>query len=166
MKKIPVEQSLGMTLCHDITAERRIQGAQPSGGATWSREDIPRLLDLGKRHLVWEEQAGEITKKTQPGAWLRQRDRRPIRNPRKGKYYWSRTERPVRVNTICFGRSIPLGDLTTPRCRIIIPQRRAFLFHADRAAGLTRKNQLLRAEALCRETKLLDLKPYRERESA
>ena len=62
MKKIRVEDAVGMALCHDITAMRDgFKGAAFKRGHVITQEDIPALLDLGKRTVfVWEENAGEI----------------------------------------------------------------------------------------------------------
>ena len=62
MKKINVENAVGMELCHDITAMRDgFKGAAFKRGHIIREEDIPKLLDLGKRQVfVWEVNAGEI----------------------------------------------------------------------------------------------------------
>ena len=62
MKKINVENAVGMTLCHDITAMRDgFKGAAFKRGHVITEEDIPKLLDLGKRTVfIWEDNAGEI----------------------------------------------------------------------------------------------------------
>ena len=62
MKKLKVEDAVGMTLCHDITEMRDgFKGAAFKRGHVITPEDIPALLDLGKRTVfVWEENAGEI----------------------------------------------------------------------------------------------------------
>ena len=62
MKKIKVEEAVGLPLCHDITAMRAgFKGAEFKRGHVVTAEDIPRLLDIGKRTVfVWEESAGEI----------------------------------------------------------------------------------------------------------
>lgn len=62
MKKVKVEDAVGMTLCHDITAMRDgFKGAEFKRGHVIEEADIPRLLDIGKRTIfVWEEHAGEI----------------------------------------------------------------------------------------------------------
>jgi len=63
MKKIKVQEAVGQALCHDIT------GIFPDGkkgvmfrrGYEIKREDIPRLLDIGKNHVfVWEADALEV----------------------------------------------------------------------------------------------------------
>ena len=50
MKKVQVEKAVGMTLCHDITAMRDgFKGAAFRRGHVITEEDVPKLLDLGKR---------------------------------------------------------------------------------------------------------------------
>lgn len=57
MKSVPVQQAVGMVLCHDITeiipGERK--GRAFRKGHVVCQEDVPRLLNLGKEHLyIWE----------------------------------------------------------------------------------------------------------------
>ncbi|MCG9966607.1 molybdopterin-binding protein [Pelotomaculum terephthalicicum JT] len=57
MLKVPVAESVGMVLCHDIT--RIIPGRKKERafrkGQLITSGDIPKLLDLGKAHIyVWE----------------------------------------------------------------------------------------------------------------
>lgn len=57
MRKVMVQEALGMVLCHDVT---RIIPGHSKGpafrkGHIVTPEDIPQLLDMGKEHLyVWE----------------------------------------------------------------------------------------------------------------
>ena len=62
MKKIRVQDAVGMTLCHDLTEMRDgFKGPAFRRGHVIREEDIEKLLDLGKRHVyVYEEAAGEI----------------------------------------------------------------------------------------------------------
>ena len=62
MRKVRVEDAVGMTLCHDITAMRDgFKGAAFKRGHIIKEEDISELLNLGKRTIfVWEENSGEI----------------------------------------------------------------------------------------------------------
>ena len=62
MKKIKVQDAVGMTLCHDITAMRDgFKGAAFRRGHVIREEDVPALLDLGKQTVfIWEENAGEL----------------------------------------------------------------------------------------------------------
>ena len=62
LQKVSVEKAVGLELCHDITAMKDgFKGAAFRRGHIITEEDIPKLLDLGKRTVfVWEAQAGEI----------------------------------------------------------------------------------------------------------
>ncbi len=53
MKTIPVLEAVGMVLCHDITeiVPNKFKGRAFKKGHVVRREDIPRLLDLGKENL-------------------------------------------------------------------------------------------------------------------
>ncbi len=66
MKKIRVEDAVGQTICHDITEMRDgFKGAAFTRGHVIRKEDIEKLLDIGKRHVyVYEEAAGEIHEET------------------------------------------------------------------------------------------------------
>ena len=57
MKTVPVQESLGMVLCHDITQiiPGQFKGPAFRKGHVVQLDDIPRLLDMGKERLyVWE----------------------------------------------------------------------------------------------------------------
>ena len=62
MKKINVENAVGMELCHDITEMKDgFKGAAFHRGHIIEERDIEHLLNLGKRTVVvWEENAGEL----------------------------------------------------------------------------------------------------------
>ncbi|MEW6697757.1 MAG: molybdopterin-binding protein [Bacillota bacterium] len=57
MKIVPVQEAVGMVLCHDITQiiPGKFKGRAFKKGHIVRPEDIPRLLDIGKENLyVWE----------------------------------------------------------------------------------------------------------------
>lgn len=57
MKVVPVEESVGMVLCHDMTQiiPGEFKGAAFKKGHIIKKEDIPKLLDMGKKSIyVWE----------------------------------------------------------------------------------------------------------------
>ena len=63
MKKIPVEDAIGETICHDMTAimENGYKGAKFKRGHVIAEGDIPALLDMGKTQIyVWEPEADEV----------------------------------------------------------------------------------------------------------
>lgn len=53
MKLIPVEQSIGMVLAHDMTEiiPGKSKGAAFKKGHVIMKEDIPRLMNMGKEHI-------------------------------------------------------------------------------------------------------------------
>lgn len=63
MRKVRVEDAVGMVLCHDITriVPGQFKGPAFRKGHMVREEDIPALLDLGKEHLyIWECGAGHL----------------------------------------------------------------------------------------------------------
>ena len=63
MKKIPVEDAVGQTLCHDMTAilETGFKGVRFRRGHIITADDISAFKDMGKDHIfVWEPGADEV----------------------------------------------------------------------------------------------------------
>ena len=61
MKSVPVEEALGMVLCHDLTkiVPGEFKGVEFKKGHIITEEDIPKMLDIGKKNIyVWEMQEG------------------------------------------------------------------------------------------------------------
>ena len=61
MKSVPVEEALGMILCHDLTkiVPGEFKGVAFKKGHIINEEDIPKMLDMGKRSIyVWEMHEG------------------------------------------------------------------------------------------------------------
>jgi molybdenum cofactor synthesis domain-containing protein len=61
MKSVPVQDAIGMVLCHDVTQiiPGKFKGRAFKKGHIIKPEDITTLLDIGKEHVyVWEIQAG------------------------------------------------------------------------------------------------------------
>lgn len=57
MKAVPVQDAVGMVLCHDITQiiPGKAKDAAFKKGHIITKEDIPLLLDIGKAHIyVWD----------------------------------------------------------------------------------------------------------------
>ena len=58
MRKIPIAEAVGLTLCHDITRiiPGQVKKRAFKRGHLITAEDIPVLLNLGKEHIfVWED---------------------------------------------------------------------------------------------------------------
>lgn len=63
MRKIPVNEAVGQTICHDMTAilEGGFKGVRFKRGHVVTAEDIPVLLSMGKEHIyAWEPDADEV----------------------------------------------------------------------------------------------------------
>ena len=63
MKQIRVEDAVGQVLCHDLTriVKDEMKGVQFKKGHVIREEDIPMLLDMGKRNIyVWELREGSL----------------------------------------------------------------------------------------------------------
>jgi len=63
MKTVPVEESVDMVLCQDITriVPGEFKGVLFKKGHIIRQEDIESLLSVGKEHIyVWETQAGDV----------------------------------------------------------------------------------------------------------
>lgn len=63
MRKIRIENAVGETLCHDMTAiiEGGFKGVRFKRGHVIKEEDIPVMLDMGKSSVfVWEPGADEV----------------------------------------------------------------------------------------------------------
>lgn len=168
MKKIKVEQAVGMELCHDITAMRDgFKGAAFRRGLVIKESDIPLLLDLGKRTVfVWEEQAGEIHEED---AALRMAAMAPVEGahytaPSEGKVLLLADRRGMlRVDTELLREINSIGDITISTLPDHYPVEVGARLASMRIVPLvTKEDQIIRAEALCRGKKLLALRPYRE----
>lgn len=169
MKKIRVEDAVGMALCHDITAMRDgFKGAAFQRGHVITREDIPALLDLGKRTVfVWEENAGEIHEED---AALRMAAMAPVEGahytaPSEGKVLLIADKRGMfRVDTALLQQINSIGDITISTLPDHYPVEPGARLASMRIVPLvTKEEQILRAEQLCADKKLLDLRPYQEK---
>jgi molybdenum cofactor synthesis domain-containing protein len=63
MKMIPIQEAVGMVLCHDVTRiiPGIFKGPAFRKGHTLRQEDIPSLLDMGKEHIyAWEVTCSQV----------------------------------------------------------------------------------------------------------
>ena len=169
MKKIRVEDAVGMELCHDITAMRDgFKGAMFKRGHIIREEDIPEMLDIGKRTVfVWEENAGEIH---EDDCARRMAAMAPVEGahytePAEGKVLLFADKRGLfRVNRPLLQEINEIGDITIATLPDHYPVEAGARLASMRIVPLvTRESQILEAERLCASEKLLDLKPYRDR---
>ena len=169
MKKVNVEQAVGMTLCHDITAMfDGFKGPLFKRGHIIQPEDISKLLDIGKRSIfVWEENAGELH---EDDCALRMAAMAPAEGahyegPAEGKVLLKADVRGMfRVNTALLHQINSIGDITICTLPDHFPVEPGDRLASMRIVPLvTKEEQILQAEALCKEEKLLDLRPYRHK---
>ena len=166
MKKIPVEQAVGMTLCHDITAMRDgFKGAAFRRGHVIEAGDIEKLKDLGKKTVfVWEENAGELHEED---CALRMAAMAPVAGahytgPSEGKVLlMADIEGMLRVDTELLRQVNGIGDITISTLPDHYPVKPGMRLASMRIVPLvTQECQIIQAEALCRERPLLRLLPY------
>lgn len=167
MKKINVENAVGMELCHDITEMKDgFKGAAFKRGHIIRQEDISHLLDIGKRTVfVWEENAGEIHEDdcARRMAAMAQVDNAHYSEPSEGKVILFADQRGMfRVNTKLLRRINSIGDITIATLPDHYPVEAGARLASMRIVPLvTKEEQIIEAERLCAEEKLLDLLPYR-----
>lgn len=166
MKKIKVEDAVGMALCHDITAMYDgFKGAAFKRGHIILEEDIPKLLDYGKRTVfVWESGADEIHEED---AALRMAAMAPVEHthysgPSEGKMLLMADERGMlRVDTALLRELNSIGDITITTLPDHYPVETGARLASMRIVPLVTKTaQIELAEKLCRGRKLLELRPY------
>ncbi len=171
MKKVEVEKAVGMTLCHDITAMfDGFKGALFKRGHVVQAEDIPRLLDIGKKHVfIWEENAGELHEED---CALRLAAMAPVEGahyegPSEGKMLLKADIRgQLRVDTALLQEVNAIGDITVCTLPDHYPVEPGARLASMRIVPLvTKESQIIEAERLCRGRKLLDLRPYRPRKA-
>lgn len=169
MKKINVEDAVGMTLCHDITAMRDgFKGAAFKRGHVIQQEDIERLLDLGKRTVfIWEDNAGEIHEED---CALRLAAMAPVEGahytePSEGKVLLMADKRGMfRVDTELLKKVNSIGDITISTLPDHYPVEEGARLASMRIVPLvTQEQQIIDAEKLCEGTKLLDIRPYQHK---
>ena len=171
MKKIDVTQAVGMTLCHDIT--KMVDGFKGPAfrrGHVIREEDIPALLDIGKRTVfVWEEHAGELH---EDDCALRLAAMAPVTGahytpPSEGKVLLiTETRGMFRVNTALLSRVNEIEDITITTLPDHYPVEAGARLASMRIVPLvTKERNIIEAERLCAGERLLDLRPYRERKA-
>lgn len=167
MKKVKVEDSVGMELCHDITAMYDgFKGAAFKRGHIIQKEDIPKLLDYGKKSVfVWEANAGEIHEEdaARRMAAMASVDGAYYTAPSEGKVLLMAQERGMfRVDQELLRQLNSIGDITISSLPDHYPVKKGARLASMRIVPLvTRESQIIQAEELCRYKKLFELLPYR-----
>lgn len=167
MKKVNVEDAIGMELCHDITAIRDgFKGAEFKRGHIITEEDLPRLLNLGKKQIfVWEENAGEIHEEecAERLAKATALEGAHFEGPSEGKVILKADCKGMfRVNRELLRKINSIGDITYVTVPDHYPVEPGARLASVRIVPLvTKEEQILQAEELCAKEKLFDLRPYK-----
>lgn len=167
MKKVKVQDAIGMTLCHDITEMvDGFKGAAFKRGHVITQEDIPKLLDIGKQHVfIWEENAGEIHEED---AARRLSQMTTV----DGAHYGSVSEGKIqlfadqdgmfRVDKALLAAVNRIGDITITTLPDHYPVKAGDRLASMRIVPLvTEERQIAEAEALCAGKQLYDLRPFK-----
>ena len=169
MKKIKVQDAVGMKLCHDITEMNDgFKGAAFKRGHIIQEQDIGHMLRIGKQHIfVWEETAGEVH---EDDCARRMAAMAPVEGahytePAEGKVLLIADRRGMfRVNGQLLNKINSIGDITICTLPDHYPVEAGARLASMRIVPLvTKEEQIAEAEGLCREEKLLDLRPYRHK---
>lgn len=171
MRKIKVRDAVGMELCHDITEMNdSFKGAAFRRGHIIRPEDIGHLLRIGKEHIfVWEPNAGELH---EDDCARRLAAMAPVEGahytePAEGKVLLIADRRGMfRVNRRLLDKIDSIGDITVCTLPDHYPVEPGARLASMRIVPLvTRETQILEAERLCAEEKLLELRPYQPRKA-
>ena len=166
MKKVKVEDAIGMSLCHDLTAMYDgFKGALFKRGHVIQKEDIEKMLDIGKKTVfVWEENAGEIHEED---CARRMSEAVPV----KGAHYteisegktllMSDVEGLFRVNTGLLKKINSIGDITVSSIPDHYPVKAGDRLASMRIVPLvTKEEQIIEYERLCKDEKLFEILEY------
>ena len=170
MKKVHVQDAVGLTLCHDVSAAYDgFCGVMFKRGHVIQPEDVSRMLDNGKQMVyVWEKcVAGEIH---EDDAAVRLAEAAPV----EGAHYEGPSQGSVtlyadragmfRVNTSLLQELNAIEDVSIAALPDHFPVQAG-----DRLAVmgivplLTAEAQVAKAEAICRGLPLMKLLPYQTR---
>ena len=167
MRKVKVQDAIGMELCHDITEMNDgFKGVAFKRGHIIRQEDVEHMLNIGKRTVfVWEENTGEIH---EDDCARRMAAMAPVEGchytePAEGKVLLMADQRGMfRVNRELLRKIDSIGDITICTLPDHYPVEVGARLASMRIVPLvTQEAQILEAERLCAQEKLLDLRPYK-----
>ncbi|MBR0118603.1 MAG: molybdopterin-binding protein [Eubacterium sp.] len=167
MKKVRVEEAVGQALCHDITAMvPGFKGALFKRGHVVAEEDIDTLQDIGKKHIyVGDMEPGMMHEEdcARRLAGMTGIDGAHFEGPSEGKMVLiSDMQGMFRVDTDLLQKINTIGDITIATLpdhyRVEVGDKLASM----RIVPLfTDEAQIINAERMCEEKKLIDLLPYK-----
>ena len=164
MKKVRVEDAIGMTICHDLTAMREgFKGAAFQRGHVITEEDIPMLLDIGKLQIyVYEPEIDEIHEEDAARRLAKLTDL-PGTCPSEGKIILSAPcSGMYRVDTELLHLVNEIEDVTICTLPDHYPVEKGTNVASMRIVPLvTKEANIRKAEELCRDRQMMRVLPYR-----
>ena len=168
MKKVRVEDAIGLTLCHDLTAMREgFKGAAFQRGHVIKEEDIPMLLDIGKRQIyVYEADKDEIHEED-AARHLADLTTLKRSEPSEGKIVLSADcDGMYRVNTDLLKKINSIEDVTITTIPDHYPVRKGMKVSSMRIVPLvTKEANIRKAEELCQNNWLMKVLPYQSKKT-
>ncbi len=170
MKKVNIENAIGMTLCHDVTAIRDgFKGPLFKRGHVIEEKDVSELRSIGKKTIfIWEEEAGEVHEED---ASLRMSNVNIVENthykgPSEGKMdLISDKDGMLRVNVDLLKMLNGITDVTVTSLPDHYPVSKGKKLASMRIVPLvTKEENIAEFERLCKESErpLFELLPYNE----
>lgn len=168
MIKIPIEQAVGKRLCHDLTEMKDgFKGAAFKRNQLITEEDLPHLLDMGKRYIyVWDENIKEIHEED---CALRMAHANATLNahyegPAEGKVILKADEEGLFLVDLELLRKINrIPDITVSSLPNHYPITKNARLASMRIVPLVTKEENIQSfEALCSSKKLFQILPYQK----
>ncbi|WP_425805647.1 molybdopterin-binding protein [Desulfitobacterium sp. Sab5] len=170
MKKVPVQEAVGMKLCHDMTKviPGEFKGRAFCRNHIITQEDIQELLSIGKEHIyIWEENAGEIHEED---AAVRIAQAVMGKNlmktePEEGKSLLKTTIRGLlKVNSSLLTRLNSIEHVTIPSLpNNFVVNEQEKVASARIVPLVTQEENILKVEELCRlEGPVFEVKPFKK----
>lgn len=172
LKKIAIQDAVGRPICHDITAMKDgFKGAWFKRGHVITEEDIPVLLDIGKKTVyVWEENNNLIHEEdaAERIAAAIKTENTVYTDVSEGKILMvSDTDGMVKTDTDLLKKINSVGDITIATLPNHYPVKKGSRIASMRIVPLvTEIKQIEEAEKLCADKKLIELLPYNQLKAA
>ncbi|GAW92032.1 molybdopterin-binding protein [Calderihabitans maritimus] len=168
MRKVRVEDAVGMVLCHDITkiVPGEFKGVAFKKGHIIQEEDIPELLKIGKEHIyVWETREGLVHENEAALRLARAvcKGKLEITEPREGKVNLiAHQDGLLKVHVNCLNRVNCFDWLAVATLHSNRVVRKGDLVAGVRVIPLVvEEAKIEQVEALCNEAKegIIEVKP-------
>jgi molybdenum cofactor synthesis domain-containing protein len=171
LKKIRVEEAVGKRLAHDLTQiiPGKFKGAAFRKGHIVKKEDLPRLLDMGKKQVfVLELPAGELHEDQAARRMGRAMAGKGIgrRGPREGKIdFLAKGFGLLKVNVSAVERINSVGALILSTRHDFSTVRPGEVVAGTRTIPLTiRESKVKKVEEICRQSSpVLEILPFKKK---